>query len=222
MNLKILFGLLLLATQLNAAVRHDGAKVGEWTMDYDAALKLAKKENLPLMLNFTGSDWCHWCIEIEHKVFSQPAWQEFAASNIVLVTLDFPRRSKTVPEKYVDRNSQLAAKFGVQGYPTLMILDSDGKTLLGKMGASRDMSPASFIKDFQHTTRFSSRGVEQYAKRHPEKAKALRAAAKDFRDSIKALEAFIDRNPPRNDENNKAFLALQQRLQKAYTTLQNF
>ena len=222
MNFKALLGLLLLATQLNAAVRHDGAEVGEWTMDYDAALKLAKKENLPVMLNFTGSDWCHWCIQIEHKVFSQPAWQKFASSNIVLVTLDFPRRSKTVPDKYVTRNDQLAAKFGVQGYPTLMILDSDGKTLLGKMGASRDMSPESFIKQFKHTTRFSQRGIEEFAKKNPEKAKALRAAAKKFRDSIKTLEAFIDQNPPRTEENLKKFQAMQERLQDAYTALQKF
>lgn len=222
MKLKALLGLLLLATQLHAAVLQDGATVGEWTMDYDAALKLAKKENLPVMLNFTGSDWCHWCIQIEHKVFSQPKWQKFASTNIVLVTLDFPRRSKTVPEKWVARNDQLAAKFGVKGYPTIMLLDSDGRTLLGKMGASRDMSPDTFIKQFKHTTRFSQRGVEEFAKKNPEKAKALRAAAKEFRESIKSLEAFIDQNPPRTPENMKKFESMQKSLQDAYTALQKF
>ena len=139
-----------------------------------------------------------------------------------MVTLDFPRRSKTVPDKWVARNDQLAAKFGVQGYPTIMVLDSDGQTLLGKMGASRDMSPESFIKQFKHTARFSQRGVEEFAKKRPEKAKALRAAAKEFRDSIKALEAFIDENPPRNEANMKKFESMQARVQKAYTALQKF
>ena len=127
----------------------EGAKVGVWTQDYDAAVALAKEKGLPLMLNFTGSDWCGWCKLMDNQVFSKSEWKNWAKENIVLAFIDFPRKKSLVPEKYVARNKALSAKYGVQGYPTYILVEpADGKSF-GQLGASRDATPAKFIEELE-------------------------------------------------------------------------
>ena len=97
-----------------------------WMTDYDAALKLAKKENKHLLLNFTGSDWCIWCVRLKKEVFNMPAFKKYAGENLVLVELDFPKKKKQSKE-LKEQNETLAKKFGIRGFPTCIILDSNGK-----------------------------------------------------------------------------------------------
>ena len=127
----LVMGAVALSAQAADKVELEGAKVGVWTMDYDAAVKLAGEKKLPLMLNFTGSDWCGWCKLMDKGVFAQDEWKKFAAKNVLLVTLDFPKDKNIVPEKYVSRNKELQKQFGVRGFPTYVVLDSDGKSKLG-------------------------------------------------------------------------------------------
>ena len=129
----------------DAAVATEGAQPGVWTMDYDAAKKLAAEKDLPLFLNFTGSDWCGWCKLMDKQVFSKPEWQTYAKENLVLVWVDFPQNKKLVPEQFVKQNEALGKKFGVQGYPTYIVLNSDAESLLGELGASRDATPEKFM-----------------------------------------------------------------------------
>ena len=139
----------VLAGHKKEAPAIDGAEAGVWTQDYDAARKLAKEKKLPIFLTFTGSDWCGWCQLMEKNVFSSASWKKWAKKNIVLVWIDFPNNKKLVPQKYVDRNKNLAGEFGVRGFPTYIILDSDGVTRKGQMGASREASAKSFIKELE-------------------------------------------------------------------------
>ncbi len=128
----------------------DGARVGVWTQDYDAAVALATSNNLPLMINFTGSDWCGWCKLMDKKVFSTDEWKKWAAKNIVLAFIDFPQNDSLVPKKYVARNRKLAETYGVRGYPTYVVVNpADGKTL-GRLGASKSATPAGFIADLEN------------------------------------------------------------------------
>ncbi len=145
----IAFGALALSAQAEDKVQIDGAEAGHWTMDFDAAVKLAAEKKLPMMLNFTGSDWCGWCKLMDKNVFAEEVWQKFAADKVVLVTLDFPKDKTIVPEKYVSRNNELKDQFGVRGFPTYVVLDSDGKTKLGQLGAGKDKTPATFIDEFK-------------------------------------------------------------------------
>jgi protein disulfide-isomerase len=126
-----------------------GAKAGHWTMDVDAARQYAARKNLPLLLNFTGSDWCGWCKVMDDSVFHKEEWKEFAADHVVLVTIDFPRGSNIVPKKWKERNSQLKKHFGVRGYPTYVIVAPDGETKLGHLMANGGKTPESFIREFQ-------------------------------------------------------------------------
>jgi protein disulfide-isomerase len=151
-------------TILKEKVMIDGAKKGVWTMDYDAALQKAKKENVPVFINFTGSDWCHWCILMKNKVFIKKEWKEFAEKNLYLVYIDFPSQKSLVPDKYVKRNRKLLQKFGVKGYPTFLVYDSDGKSFLGKLGASREVTPEKFIDDVKTLLYQSSQNVKKLSK----------------------------------------------------------
>jgi len=122
-----------------------GAIPGEWTMDFEAACKVAAEKKLPIFINFTGSDWCGWCKHMDKEVFSKQEWQDYAKSSLMLVWIDFPKDKSLVPEKYRDRNKQMAATFGVGGYPTYVILDDNGKDKLGKLSAAKQINPKIFI-----------------------------------------------------------------------------
>jgi len=129
------------------AVDKSGAKLGEWTMDYDAALALAKKESKPILVAFTKSDRCSWCKLMDENVFAKKAWKDYAAKNLVLVTIDYPKDKSIVPTKFVQRNKDLAKEMNIHGVPHYILLDADGKTRLGKLGGGKGKTPKSFIKE---------------------------------------------------------------------------
>ncbi len=100
----------------------------DWTTDFTRAQALAKTEHKLLLLDFTGSDWCGWCQVMEKEIFSQPAFEDYARKNLVLVRLDFPR-AKPLSAEVKLQNRTLAQKFGIRGFPTIVMLDGDGKPL---------------------------------------------------------------------------------------------
>lgn len=204
------------------AVQIDGAKVGHWTMDFDAAKKIAAEKKLPLLLNFTGSDWCGWCKLMDKGVFAKEEWQKYAGENALLVTLDFPKDKSIVPEKYTARNNELKGKFGVRGYPTYVILDSDGETKIGQLGAGRDKTPESFIAEFEAVVRLSPANVEAYMKANPDKAEAYKAAIQGVEDAKSGLADWLKTQPERNEENSKKFADLQKAIQAAQEELAKF
>jgi protein disulfide-isomerase len=110
------------------AVASISAGEGKWLTDLDEAKALAKKENKVVLLDFTGSDWCGYCIKLKNDVFSTPAFQEWAEKNAVLVEVDFPSKKK-LPKKLEKANKALQKQYKIEGYPTIVILDAEGKKL---------------------------------------------------------------------------------------------
>ncbi len=110
---------LLTLVQVNAAEL-------DWQTDLPKAQTQAKTEKKLVMLDFTGSDWCGWCIKLNKEVFSQPAFAEYAKKNLVAVEVDFPRKKK-LSAAQKQANDALARKYDIQGYPTIIVLDSEGK-----------------------------------------------------------------------------------------------
>jgi protein disulfide-isomerase len=106
-----------------------------WLTDFEAAKTKAAAENKAMLLDFTGSDWCGWCIKLDKEVFSKQAFQDYAASNLVLVELDFPR-SKEQSAEVKAQNEALAKRYNIRGFPTILILSSDGE-LVEKTGYQR-------------------------------------------------------------------------------------
>ena len=99
-----------------------------WQTDYDAALQTAAAENKHLLMDFSGSDWCGWCIKLDNEVFSQPAFIEYAKKNLVLVLVDFPR-ADTQTDDQKAANNALAERYGIQGFPTVLILNPQGEVI---------------------------------------------------------------------------------------------
>ena len=98
----------------------------EWETDFKKASSAAKASGKYIMLDFSGSDWCGWCIKLEKEVFSQDAFKDFAEKNLVCVLVDFPRK-KNQSGKQKQQNRDLATKYGIRGYPTIIILSPDGE-----------------------------------------------------------------------------------------------
>ena len=118
-------------------------QAGIWQSDYDAALKQAAAENKYVLVDFSGSDWCGWCIKLDKEVFSQPEFIEYAKANLICVLLDFPR-GKELPKAQKDANQVLLEKFQVQGFPTVLIFNPQGK--LVKQTGYRPDGAAKYIE----------------------------------------------------------------------------
>ncbi len=121
------------------------AKPG-WLTSLDQAQKEAQTKNRLLLMDFTGSDWCGWCIMLDKEVFSKPEFKEYASKNLVLLELDFPRMKKMPPE-VTAQNEKLAMKYGIQGFPTVVVFDSNGKPL-GALGYQAG-GPQAFIAELE-------------------------------------------------------------------------
>ena len=115
-----------------------------WQTDAAKAQTQAKAEKKLVMLDFTGSDWCGWCIRLNKEVFSKPEFAEYAKKNLVLVEVDFPRRKELSAEQK-KANGALAAKYQIEGYPTLIILDGAGQKV-GQLGYMAG-GPKAFIAE---------------------------------------------------------------------------
>jgi len=117
---KVIAGFCLVAV---AGIAAEG-----WLTDYDAAVAKAKAEKKTILLDFTGSDWCGWCIKLDKEVFSQKAFKEYADKNLVPVVLDFPRK-KEQSEEIKKQNRELQKKYKIRGYPTIILVNSEGKEI---------------------------------------------------------------------------------------------
>jgi len=117
-----------------------------WLTDYKKAQQEAKTNNKLVLLDFTGSDWCGWCIKLNKEVFSKPEFKDYANKNLVLVEVDFPR-AKSQSSDIKKQNEELAQQYQIEGFPTIMVLDGDGKKvgLLGYMPGG----PTAFIAELE-------------------------------------------------------------------------
>ncbi len=108
-----------------ATVEATPAVTSLWSTDFVAASAKAKAEHKYMLLDFSGSDWCGWCIKLDKEVFSKKEFQDFAVKNLVLVMLDFPRRTPQ-PATVKAQNERLSRQYGVEGFPTVLILNPEG------------------------------------------------------------------------------------------------
>lgn len=117
-----------------------------WTTDYDSALSTAGSNGRKVFLFFTGSDWCGWCMKLQREILTTPEFTAYATDNLILVELDFPR-SKSIEAGLRANNERLAQKYGIRGFPTVVVLDAHGK-VLGKLGYQAG-GPAPFVEQLR-------------------------------------------------------------------------
>jgi protein disulfide-isomerase len=126
---------LLLVLAITCFLGAGFAKAAElaWKTDFAQASAQAGQQHKYMLLDFTGSDWCPWCVKMDKEVFNQPQFSDFAGKNLVLVKLDFPRRAvQSAAEK--SQNEGLAKKYGIEGFPTYILLDPNGKEVRRQVG----------------------------------------------------------------------------------------
>ena len=117
-----------------------------WLTDSATAYQRARTENKPILFNFTGSDWCGWCMRLQSEVFSHPEFEAFAKDNLVLVEVDFPKSKAQAPSQ-IKANASLASGFNIRGYPTILLVDGQGK-IIGRTGYQPG-GPRMYIAELQ-------------------------------------------------------------------------
>lgn len=110
-----------------------GAAELEWLTDLPKAQAKAKAEKKLVLMNFTGSDWCGWCIKLDKEVFSTPEFVAYAKKNLVLVYVDFPRK-KALSAEQKKANDALQKTYKVRGFPTLIALNAKGEKVFEQVG----------------------------------------------------------------------------------------
>lgn len=117
-----------------------------WTDNFEQAKKTAAAENKDLLLDFTGSDWCGWCMKLKSEVFETQAFKEAALKSFVLVEIDFPQKKKLSPE-IEQQNKTLNEQFGIKGYPSIVLTDASGKPYA--QTGYREGGPQEYLKHLE-------------------------------------------------------------------------
>jgi thiol:disulfide interchange protein len=117
-----------------------------WSTDLDKALADAKAGKKSVLVEFTGSDWCPPCIAMRKNVFSKKEFVQAASKNFILVELDFPKADKEL----ADKNKPLAEKYKIEGFPTVILLNSEGKEF-NRFFASEFPKTEDFLKHLDET-----------------------------------------------------------------------
>jgi protein disulfide-isomerase len=146
-------------------------KTKGWIDNFEQAQKEAEAFKQPIFAFFTGSDWCGWCVRLKKEALDTKAFEKFAADNLILFEADFPR-TKKISDKVKKQNGELASKYKVRGYPTVFLLDAEGKQL-GRTGYKEGGAGAyvNHLKELLKTA-----GIETVEK--PEATKPLSAYEK--------------------------------------------
>ena len=100
----------------------------QWQQNFDNALRLSKESGKPVFAFFTGSDWCGWCIRLDREILSKQEMKKYLSDNFILFKADFPQQNPP-PENIMVKNHELMQKYGVRGFPTIVITDASGKAL---------------------------------------------------------------------------------------------
>ena len=99
-----------------------------WITDIKKAKKIARTEKKYMLLNFTGSDWCGWCVKLEKDVFDKSEFKKYAQNKLVMVKLDYPKKSKQ-SSKIKRQNKELKEKYKIAGYPNILLITRHGKAI---------------------------------------------------------------------------------------------
>lgn len=151
-----------------------------WTSDFEAAKKQAAAEKKDLLVDFTGSDWCGWCIKLNDEVFKKDEFKKGVKDKFVLVEIDFPQDDSKLSEATKKQNAELQEKLGIEGFPTILLCDASGKPF-AKTGYEAG-GPEKYLENLETLLKNKAKRDEAFASAGKaegvEKAKQLVAALK--------------------------------------------
>ena len=151
-----------------------------WVSDFEKAKKTAAAEGKDLLMDFTGSDWCGWCIKLRKEVFDLDAFKAAAPKNFILVEIDFPQNKSKLSKEIQDQNAKLGQQFGVQGYPSIVLADAQGRPYA--QTGYQEGGPEKYLKHLDELRAVKAKRDEAWKKAEGaqgvEKAKFLAAGLK--------------------------------------------
>lgn len=160
-----------------------------WSSDFAASKKLAEESKKDLLIDFTGSDWCGWCIKLNDEVFKHEAFKAGVKDSFVLVELDFPKDKSKLSEETQKQNAELGEKYAVQGYPTILLCDAAGRPYAAT--GYQKGGPEKYVEHLNELRAKKTKRDEAFAAAGKaegvEKAKALVAAL----DAMKLEDAIV-------------------------------
>lgn len=151
-----------------------------WLDDFEAAKAKAAAEGKKILIDFSGSDWCGWCIKLDKEVLSKGEFISQASKSFVLLLVDSPRDKGRLSPKARQENPKLVSEFGVRGYPTLVVTDASGREIFRQTGFVSGGPPA--LLKLLNTKAKAGAGAGAGTKTQPIKAKStsrLRNCGKD-------------------------------------------
>ena len=133
-----------------AAVSSYAAKVSKsvpkgWSEDFAAAQQTAQKENKLILLAFSGSDWCGWCVKMDKEVYSDKKFIQKAKEKFVLVMIDTPRNKEILTKLAQRQNPTLTAKYSVRGFPCSVVVKPNGDEVK-RFGGYQKGGPEAFLE----------------------------------------------------------------------------
>jgi len=183
------------ATRPAAEAKTDVVGSDHFLADFDAAVAVAKKEHKDLLVDFTGSDWCRWCIKLHKEVFEFDSFLAGAEKSFVLVALDFPHSDEAkqrVP--HPERNDELMKKYGVEVFPTVLLMTPEGD-VFAKSGY-RDGGPDKYLENVKKITATGKKAVVELPMRQKKFAGATGADQEKIVDTAIATLADLGEESP--------------------------
>lgn len=201
---------------------HAHSAAAEWLSDMSAAREQAAQEGKAIFVNFTGSDWCAYCMNLKKAVLSTPEFDTYTADKLVLLEVDLPRAP--LPPAVRDAREQLCRDYGVRAFPTCMVLSSDGEIWGAFSGSRPDVASTTTILD-----EALARGQQLKAARKlsgEQRASALyhiyRELPRNLRMAAEALEKEIVENDPHDTLGLRAELAADKQMRELMTEVQAY
>ena len=168
------------------------AWAAEWMTDLEAAKTKAAAENKAVLVDFTGSDWCGWCIRLRKQVLDTPAFETYAKDKFVLMEVDVPQNPK-FDQALLKRNQELCEQYGVSGFPTILVINPKGDVVGGFSGYVASTAEAAKPLDAALATAalLAKAETQQGAEQVATLAAAYKSLPEDLRENASALRQRI-------------------------------
>ena len=168
------------------------AWAAEWMTDLEAAKTKAAAENKAVLVDFTGSDWCGWCIRLRKQVLDTPAFETYAKDKFVLMEVDVPQNPK-FDQALLKRNQELCEQYGVSGFPTILVINPKGDVVGGFSGYVASTAEAAKPLDSALATAalLAKAETQQGAEQVATLAAAYKSLPEDLRENASALRQRI-------------------------------
>lgn len=160
------------------------AFAAEWVQDFDTAKAKAAQEGKAILADFTGSDWCGWCIRLRQTILDTPEFETYAKKHFILAEIDLPRNPAKLSPQLIQKNKQLCEQYHVDAFPTLLVMDAQGRVAGGFSGGKSSLQDvqAPLNKALENIALLQKAATQQ----GQEKLQTLLTVYNNFPDSLRS------------------------------------